>query len=129
MPERTYSRESEIDATRASARLPGLDIDIIHRQSPNGDWEQMSIDLRATPSFDALGSLFEAANPFTFWVHATRFMWMPWLLTAQTMMQPAGQPRTLPSARRRLAVSEPKDQGRDNANQLRRCKAPAPWAS
>lgn len=135
MPERTYSRESEIDATRASARLPGLDIDIIHRQSPNGDWEQMSINLRATPSFDALGSLFEAANPFTFWVHATRFMWMPWLLTAQTMMLPAGQPRTLPSAvplskrRRRLADSEPKDQGRDNANQLRRCKALAQWAS
>src|SRR6476660_5857141 len=25
-------------------------------------------------------------------------MWMPWLLTAQTMMLPAGQPRTLPSA-------------------------------
>src|SRR4030095_6736389 len=95
---RTYSRESEIDATRASARLPGLDIDIIHRQSPNGDWEEMSINLRATPSLDALGSLFEAANPFTFWVHATRFMWMPWLLTAQTMMLPAGQPRTLPSA-------------------------------
>jgi hypothetical protein len=98
MPERTYSRESEIDATRASARLPGLDIDIIHRQSPNGDWEQMSINLRATPSFDALGSLFEAANPFTFWVYATRFMWMPWLLTAQTMMLPAGQPQALPSA-------------------------------
>ena len=98
MPERTYSRHSDIDATRASGRLPGLDIDIIHRQSPNGDWEQMSINLRATPSFDALGSLFEAANPFTFWVHATRFMWMPWLLTAQTMMLPAGQPRTLPSA-------------------------------
>ena len=98
MPERTYSRGREIDATRASIRLPGLDVDIIHRQSPNGDWEQMSIDLRATPSFDALGSLFEAANPFAFWVHATRFVWTPWLLTAQTMMLPAGQPRTLPSA-------------------------------
>jgi len=98
MPERTYSRDSDIDATRASARLPGLDIDIIHQQSPNGDWEQISINLRATPSFEALGSLFEAANPFTFWVQATRFMWMPWLLTAQTMMLPAGRPRTLPSA-------------------------------
>src|SRR6185369_7980642 len=118
MPERTYSRESEIDATRASARLPGLDIDIIHRQSPNGDWEQMSINLRATPSFDALGSLFEAANPFTFWVHATRFMWMPWLLTAQTMMLPAGPAANTPGRRpprARLADSEPKDQGRDNA--------------
>jgi hypothetical protein len=98
MPERTYRRESEIDPIRASARLPGLAIDIIHRQSPNGGWEQMSINLRATPSFDALGSLFEAANPFTFWVQATRLMWMPWLLTAETMLLPAGQPRTLPSA-------------------------------
>ena len=98
MPERTYRRDSDIDATRASASLPGLDIDIIRRQSPNGDWEQMSINLRATPSFDALGSLFEAANPFKVWVLDRRFMWMPWLLTAQTMMLPAGQPRTLPSA-------------------------------
>ena len=97
MPERTYSRGSDIDATRASARLAGLDIDIIHRQSPNGDWEQMSINLRATPSFEALGSLFEPA-PFMFWVQATQFMWMPWLLTAQTMMLPAARPRTLPSA-------------------------------
>jgi hypothetical protein len=93
-----YSPDSDIEATRANARLPGLDIDIIHRQSPNGDWEQMSINLRATPSFEALGSLFEAANPFTFWVQATRFMWMPWLLTAQVMLLPAGRPRTLPSA-------------------------------
>jgi hypothetical protein len=98
MPERTYSRARDIDATRASARLPGLDIDIIHRQSPNGDWEQMSINLRATPSFEAFGSSFEAANPFTFWVEATRLMWMPWLLTAQTMLLPAGLPRALPSA-------------------------------
>jgi hypothetical protein len=98
MSERMYSPDSDIDATRASARLPGLDIDIIHRQSPNGDWEQMSINLRATPSFEALGSSFEAANPFSFWVQATRLMWTPWLLTAQTMLLPAGRPRTLPSA-------------------------------
>jgi len=31
-------------------------------------------------------------------VQATRFMWMPWLLTAQTMLLPAGRPRRLPSA-------------------------------
>jgi hypothetical protein len=98
MPERMYSPDSDIDATRASARLAGLDIDIIHRQSPNGDWEQISINLQATPSFEALGSLFEVASPFTFWVQATRFMWMPWLLTAQTMLLPAGRPRTLPGA-------------------------------
>ncbi len=97
MPERTHSRESGVDATKASARLPGLDIDIFHRQSPSGDWEQMSINIRATPSFEALGRSFEAAHPFTLWVQAARLMWMPWLLTAQTMMLPEGRPRTLPN--------------------------------
>ena len=88
--------ESKIEATRASARLPGLDIDIIHRQSPNGDWEQVSINLRATPSFEALGRSFEVADPFTLWVQAARLMWMPWLLTAQAMLLPDGRPRALP---------------------------------
>ena len=55
MPEGTYSQEGEIEATKASAHLFGLDIDIIHRQWPNGDWEQVSINLRAIPSFEALG--------------------------------------------------------------------------
>jgi hypothetical protein len=85
-----------MDTATASAHLPGLDIDILHRQSPNGDYEQISINLRATPSFEALGRSFEPADPFTFWVQAARLMWMPWLLTAQTMMLPSGRPRTLP---------------------------------
>jgi hypothetical protein len=86
MTETTYSRQSESDAIKASVRLPGLDIDIIHRQSPGGDWEQVSINLRATPSFEALGRTFEAADPFTLWSRAVQLMWMPLLLTAQTMM-------------------------------------------
>ena len=96
MPEQTYSQQSEIDVTKASAHLPGLDIDIIHRQSPNGDWEQVSINLHATPSFEALGRSFEIADPFTLWAQAARLIWMPWLLAAQTMMLPDGRPRTLP---------------------------------
>src|SRR5580704_325319 len=98
MPERTHSRESGIDVTKASARLPGLDIDITHRQSPSGEWEQVSINVRATPSFESLGRSFEAADPFTLWVQAARLMWMPWLLAAQTMMLPGDRPRTLPNA-------------------------------
>jgi hypothetical protein len=96
MPERTHNRESGLDATKASARLPGLDIDMIHQQSPNGEWEQVSINLRATPSFEAFGRSFDAVDPFTLWMQAARLMWMPWLLTAQTMMLPGGRPRTLP---------------------------------
>jgi hypothetical protein len=98
MSEGTYSRENEIDATRASAHLPGLDIDIIHRQSPSGDWEQISINLRAAPSFETFGHFAEVADPFTLWAQAARMMWMPWLLAAQTMMLPDGRTRTLPGA-------------------------------
>jgi hypothetical protein len=86
MPERTYSRENrenEVDTTKATAHLPGLDIEIIHSQSPNSDWEQISINLRAMPSFEAAGRFFEAADPFALWMQAARLMWMPWLLTAQ----------------------------------------------
>jgi hypothetical protein len=95
MPEETCNREIELDATKASAHLPGLDIDILHRQSPNGDWEQISINLRAMPSFEALGRFFEAADPFTFWSQAARLMWAPWLLTAEMMMAPDLWPRML----------------------------------
>ena len=95
MPDGTYNRETEMDATKASARLPGLDIDILHLQSPNGDWEQISINLRATPSFEALGRFFEAADPFAFWARAARLIWAPWLLTAEMMMARDGRLRML----------------------------------
>jgi hypothetical protein len=97
MPKGTYSQESEIEAAKASARLPGLDIDITYRQSPNGDWEQVSINLRAIPSFEKLGRSVETADPFTLWAQAAKLMWMPWLLAAQTMTLPDGRPRALAS--------------------------------
>ena len=97
MPDRTYSREREIETTKATARLPGLDIEIIHRQSPNTEWEQVSINVRATPSFEMVGRSFEVADPFTFWMQAVSLMWTPWMLTAQTMMLPNRRPQTLPN--------------------------------
>jgi hypothetical protein len=105
MPQATNSHESEIEATKTSAHLPGLDIDVIHRQSPRGDWEQVSINLRAAPSFEALGRSFEIADPFTLWAHAARWMWMPWLLAAQTMRLPDGRPRALPNVRSQQELS------------------------
>jgi hypothetical protein len=48
------TQQPEIDATRATARLPGLDIEIVHRRSPGGDAEQISVNLQAVPSFEAL---------------------------------------------------------------------------
>jgi hypothetical protein len=53
------------DETRATARLPGLEIEIVHRQSPGGSGgEQISIKLRAVPSFEGFGRFLETANPF-----------------------------------------------------------------
>jgi hypothetical protein len=60
------SQESERGATRATAQLPGLNIEIVHRQSPSGDAEQISIHLQAMPSFEAFGRFLEDANPFAF---------------------------------------------------------------
>jgi hypothetical protein len=91
--------QSEIGATKASARLPGLDVEIVHRQSPDGDSEQISISLQAAPSFEAFGRFLEAANPFAFWVHAGRLAWLPWLEAVRAAIQPFSSASALPNAR------------------------------
>jgi hypothetical protein len=72
----------DFDETKAVARLPGLDIEIVHRRSPLGDAEEISISLQATPSFDAFGRFLEATNPFLFWTRFARMAWTPWLSSA-----------------------------------------------
>ena len=91
------TRGREVDATTATAHLPGLDIEIIHRRLPDGDAEQISINLRAVPSFEALGRYIEAANPFVFWAQAARLAWLPWLAVVRAVMPP-NLPPPLPSA-------------------------------
>jgi len=95
MPDGTDNRESKIEVTKASAHLPGLDIEIIHRQSPNDEWEQASYGHRR-PS-KCPGRSFEVADPFTLWVQAASLMWMPWMPTAHTMMLPNGWPPRFPN--------------------------------
>ena len=82
----------EIDATKARAHLPGLDIEIVHRRSPAGDAEEISINLRAVPSFEAFGRFLEQANPFAFWAQAARLAWFPWLAAAHAVMLPPSSP-------------------------------------
>ena len=76
------------DATRATAHLPGLDIEIVHRRSPTADAEQISISLQAVPSFEAFGRFLQTANPFAFWVQAAQLVWFPWLGAASALMLP-----------------------------------------
>ena len=70
-------QHSEDDTTRATARLPGLDIEIVHRRVPGA--EQISLHLQALPSFEAFGRFLDNANPFAMWAEAAQLMWLPWL--------------------------------------------------
>jgi hypothetical protein len=68
-----------IDETKATARLPGLDIEILRRRSPKGDADLLSVKLQATPSFAAFGEYLESANPWTLWLRLAELAWRPWL--------------------------------------------------
>jgi hypothetical protein len=69
---------SEVAPTMATAHLPGLDIEITRRRSPDGEAEQISITMQAMPSFEAFGRYLEATNPFAFWMQAIERAWSPW---------------------------------------------------
>jgi hypothetical protein len=87
------TQASDLDTTKATAQLPGLDIEIVHRRSPAGDAEQISINLQAVPSFDEFGRFLEGNNPMAFWLQAMRLAWWPWLEAARVAMLPfAGSP-------------------------------------
>jgi hypothetical protein len=84
---------SEVEGMKAIAHLPGLDVEIHHRPSPDGRGEQISITLTAIPSFEALAKTFEMLNPFAFWAEAMRFAWAPWLDMTRAMTPHAPLPR------------------------------------
>ena len=76
------------ETTRATARLPGLEIEIVHRRSAAADAEQISINLQAVPSFEAFGRFLQTANPFAFWARAAQMAWFPWLGAASALILP-----------------------------------------
>jgi hypothetical protein len=56
-------QQIEDDTTRATAHLPGLEIEIVHRRSPGAEVEQVSINLQLVPSFEAFGRFVETNKP------------------------------------------------------------------
>lgn len=77
--------------TRATARLPRLDVEIRHGASPAGDAEYLSLSIRATPSFAAVDDHARAAlgfmpwlawNPAFWWFNAGPALMRPWLRAA-----------------------------------------------
>jgi hypothetical protein len=85
-PRQAAPRETE--PMRATAHLPGLDVEIIHRRSPEDDCEQISITMRAVPSFAAFEQYLRAMNPFAFWMETARLVWAPWLQATRTTALP-----------------------------------------
>lgn len=69
---------AEWDETRATARLPNLDVEIVHRRTWEGDAEQIQVTLQAVPPFEALCRGFEAANPLLIWTQMMQAAWAPW---------------------------------------------------
>lgn len=84
-----------VDLT-ATACLPGLSIEFVHRRSPGG--EEISINLQAVPSFDAFGRFLDATNPFVFWAEATRLIWLEAARALIESSSAAPAPPTLPKS-------------------------------
>ncbi|HEX3495463.1 MAG TPA: hypothetical protein VHT48_08865 [Methylocella sp.] len=84
------------DETKATARLPNLDIEIVHGRSPAGDAERITISLQAAPSFAAFGRFLDATNPFLFWMRFAQTAWSPWLGSAPANL-PLGNFGRLPA--------------------------------
>jgi hypothetical protein len=82
-------QKSATDSGTRAAHLPGLDIEIMHRRAVEGDAEQILINLRAAPSFEAFGRALEAANPSAFWAQAVQLAWLPWLETLARELTPS----------------------------------------
>lgn len=71
-----------VEETRAIARLPGLDIEIVHRAPQGEAGEAIGILFRAMPSFDALNQSMYAINPLLAWAEMTAELtqaaWSAW---------------------------------------------------
>jgi len=90
---------SDNDTTRATASLPGLEIEIVHRRQQGDELEALSINLQAMPSFEAFGRFLETANPFAFWAQAMQMAWLPWLGLTRALSGPWSAALTLPRPR------------------------------
>ena len=89
--------KTDIETTKATARLPNLHVEIGHWRSPGGDSEQISITLQAVPSFGEFGRFLEAANPFALWAQAVQLAWFPWQAAACLAELPVKIAASLPT--------------------------------
>jgi len=100
--------DNPVEETRITAALPTATIEMVMREHQDVGSEVMTISIRATPSFQALGQSFRPeallwANPFTAWMQIGQMgmrmatlAWQPWLqlagATAQRELPKPGAP-------------------------------------
>ncbi len=74
--------------TRITVHLPTIDIELMHHQLPEQNAELMTVQIRATPSFEAMerwlaqSATFAPGQPFALqlWTDMLRRAWLPWLV-------------------------------------------------
>ena len=66
------------DETRAYARLPGLDIAVLHR-GVHGGGEEVVVAFRTAPSCAAPSRPLGAADPLLLWMGLAQMAWASWL--------------------------------------------------
>ncbi|HET6468788.1 MAG TPA: hypothetical protein VFG43_10465 [Geminicoccaceae bacterium] len=90
-----------MEDTTATARLPGLDIEIRHRQDPEEGQELVAITLRATPDLDTALGAFDPRRLVGLWLALNPWLafnpWLRGLLPASRSIEP-------PAERKRLAA-------------------------
>lgn len=84
-----------MEETTVIASLPNLEIRVVRRELPEEGAEMVGIQIKATPSFDAVADgvrrslmapspwpLSPWLAPLQFWTTAAERMWRPWLALA-----------------------------------------------
>ena len=71
--------DTAYEEIRATARLHGLDVDVLHRRAWDGSAEQLEVTVRTVPPLEALGRLVELSNPLLVWTRMMQAAWSPWM--------------------------------------------------
>jgi len=94
----------DVQTMRATAQLVGLDIGlditVLHRQSPHEGTEEIAIHLRTLPTFAALHHSLGSLHPWAFWLEASRLAWAPWLAAARMLLGAVHAPSSGSPSRR-----------------------------
>ena len=71
--------KSDYDETWATARLPSVDVNILHRRPWEGGAEQLLVTVQAVSPAEAFSRWLEMSNPLVVWTRVMQAAWAPWM--------------------------------------------------